>query len=448
MRRRPVLAAALVAAAAVVTALAPGAAAQQPRPRWDTRVLALVPPPGFPAHAYVHPDGRIYEGTYVNLLGDSRPSRIFEFDGDGTLQRSWPMTGQDLAGDNGVQVATSDARERLVLLDHSPARALLLDRATGDLLPYATFPPVAGGAAIPNYAAWGPDGSLYVTDYAHGVIFRVPPGGGVAEPWLADPQLDGAAGFGTTGIALAGDRRTLLVAQQTSPAAGNPLTGALFATEIGLDGRAGPLRRLWQSGSLDLADGFAIAASGRIYLAALGPNQIVVLGPDGREQERFPRQPVSGENGSAVPFASPSSTAFLGTRLIVPNQDQPRGEPDRQTLHDVEVGEPGLPELIPANAGLRPGERAAPPRTRQAIRLTVNPRRVRAGARVRFRFRATAGGRALRGALVSFAGRRARTNAAGRAVITSRLQRPGTRRAVATRRGLTRATAAVRVVRR
>ena len=31
-----------------------------------------------------------------------------------------------------------------------------------------------------NYAAWGPDGSLYVTDYLQGVVWRVPPGGGEA----------------------------------------------------------------------------------------------------------------------------------------------------------------------------------------------------------------------------------------------------------------------------
>lgn len=374
------------------------AATAQPRSRWDTRVLALVPPPGFPAHAYVHPNGRIYEGIYVNLLGDPRPSRVFLFDGDGTLLRSWTITGLDLPGGPpptkpgvGVQVATSDARGRLVLLDHSPARALLLDRASGALLHYATFPAVGGDPPVPNYAAWGPDGSLYVTDYAHGTIFRVPPGGGVAQPWLTDPRLAGAAGFGTTGIALAADRRTLLVAQQTSPAAGSPLTGGLFATEIGGASRAGkpgPLRRVWQSGPMDLADGFAIAASGRIYLAVLGPNQLVAIGADGREQDRFPRQPITGENGSSVAFSSPSSAAFLGTRLIVPNQDQPRGDLDHQAIHDVEVGEAGLPELIPANAGLRPGEQAKKPRrisASEAGRRACRKRRASRARRARSR---------------------------------------------------------------
>jgi sugar lactone lactonase YvrE len=371
-------AAAVTAALAALLACAAVAGAQQPRPRWDTRVLALVPPPGFPAHAYVHPNGRIYEGTYVNLLGDSRPSRVFEYDGAGTLLRSWTMTGQDLAGDTGVQVATSDARGRLVLLDHSPARALLLDTRTGELVPYATFPLVGGEPPIPNYATWGPDGSLYVTDYGHGVIFRVPPAGGIAEPWLADPRLD-AVEFGTTGIALAADRRTLLVGQQTSPAAGNPLTGGIFTVAIGADGRPGALRRMWESGPLDLADGFAVARSGRVYVAALGPNQVVVLGPDGREQERFPEQLIAGDNGSPVPFDTPSSAAFEGTRLVVPNQAQPLGNADHQVLHDVEVGEEGLPELIPANAGLRPGERAAKAKSKSKKKSKKKKKRSRHG---------------------------------------------------------------------
>ena len=44
---------------------------------------------------------------------------------------------------------------------------------------------------MPDYAAWGPDGSLYVTDYQQAVIWRIPPGGGRPVIWLADRRLDG-----------------------------------------------------------------------------------------------------------------------------------------------------------------------------------------------------------------------------------------------------------------
>ena len=66
------------------------------RERWDTRVFAHVPSPGYPAFVYVHPNGRVYAGTYTNPRGDSSPSRVFEWTRGGTLQRSWTVPGQDL----------------------------------------------------------------------------------------------------------------------------------------------------------------------------------------------------------------------------------------------------------------------------------------------------------------------------------------------------------------
>ena len=73
--------------------------------------------------------------------------------------------------------------------------------------------------------------------------------------------------------------------------------------------------------------------------------------PDGRERERFPATPLTGENGSAVPFDNPSSARFLGTRLMVANQSFLAADPTHQAILDVETGEPGLPEHIPAAAG-------------------------------------------------------------------------------------------------
>jgi sugar lactone lactonase YvrE len=338
---------------ALLASLVAGAATAHAadRPRWDAKTLAIVPPPGFPARAYVAPNGRIYEGTYDNPAGDTVPSRVFEYLADGTLMRSWTIRGQDLAQAHGVQVATSDAQGRLVLLDKAPARVVLLDPRTGAQTTYATFtdlptcgsppcsPALRDETPMADYGAWGPDGSLYVTDYQQAVIWRVPPGGGAAQVWLADHRLDGDM-FGTAGIALAADHRTLVISQGSSAGlmAGNPATGRIYTVAIGDDGKPGDLRQLWESGPAEAPDGIAIAKSGRIYVALVSPiaNQLVAVGPDGEEIDRSP-----------ATFDAPSSVAFLDNSLIVADQSYVNGDPSHMRILDVAVGEPGIPELIP-----------------------------------------------------------------------------------------------------
>jgi hypothetical protein len=90
---------------------------------------------------------------------------------------------------------------------------------------------------------------------------------------------------------------------------------------------------------------------------------------------------------------------------------------------------------------------------RPSLALKVSPRRVLSGRRVRFRFKVTGrrpGGRRrlVRGATVRFAGRRVRTNGRGRAVMTLRFRRVTLRPVLARKKGLGRAVAVVRVVRR
>jgi sugar lactone lactonase YvrE len=356
----------VAAALSPVLALAAAADSAEKRPRWDTQVFSRVPNPGYPAFVYAHPNGRVYAGTYTNPLGDAVRSRVLEWTADGTLQRSWTVPGQNLSEAHGVQVATSDARGRLVLLEKSTSRALMLDPRTGRFTRYTTFPDlptcgatVAAGCspnlldkpAIPNYAAWGSRGELYVTDYGQAVIWRVPPGGGKARVWFADRRLDGVE-LGTAGMLLAPGRRALLVTQQTSAGLGeaNPTTGKLYRIAI-RDGRAAGMRLKWESLPGELPDGFGIARSGRIYLANAGLSaQVVVLTADGKELERFPETPGAGDNGSEIPFDTPSNATFLGQRILVANQSF-LGTGENHAVLDVAVGERGRRPFIPETAG-------------------------------------------------------------------------------------------------
>jgi hypothetical protein len=335
----------------------------------------------------------IYEGTYDNPTGSSLSSRVLQYTATGELLGSWTVAGQDTSKPHGVQVAANDARGRLLLLDKTSGRILRLDPRTGSQTRYSRVPDIptcSNGAAsgrcspalldlapMPDYAAWGPDGSLYVTDYQQAVIWRIPPGGGTAQIWLADKRLDGGP-FGTACILLMPDHRTLLFDQASNGGLGaaNPTTGKLYEVPIGPGSRAGALKQVWESGPADAADGCVLSRSGHIYVALAGESsQIVELDSSGHELYRFGQQ-YTGTNDSNVPYDTPSGLAYLGTDLIVANQSYFAGNPSNQALLDVETGEPGMPAYVPPNAGLKPAPKHKPaPHRHKRKRRHHSPRR-------------------------------------------------------------------------
>jgi sugar lactone lactonase YvrE len=358
--------------------------------RGDVRVLALVPSPYFPALPHVMA-GNVYEGTYDNPSGDRQPSKVFEFSAAGALVRSWTVQGQDVSKPHGVQVAANDTRGRLLLLDKTSGRIIRLDPRTGGQTLYSRVPdlrlcgPSQGPpcspalvdlAPMPDYAVWGPDGSLYVTDYQQAVIWRIPPGGGAARVWLADRRLDGGP-FGTACVTMLPDHRTLLFDQASNGGLGglNPTTGKLYSVALEPGDRPGALRQLWESGPADAPDGCAVARSGDVYLALVGlSNQIVELSPAGTEIARFGQQ-YTGANNSPVPFDSPSGVAFLGTQLIIANQSYFADNHANQALLALETGEAGQPVYVPANAGVAPAR--AKHKKRRPERRTEREKRKR-----------------------------------------------------------------------
>lgn len=343
MRRRLLL---LLTLAFLGLAPAPVAPAALASPaRWTTTVFAKVPAPGRPAYVHAHTNGRVYAGTYAAVEA-GRPSRVLEWSRSGTLLRSWTVPGQRVGAEHGVQVATQTRSGRLVVLDTSTSTVRTLNTRTGRWRTVARLP-----GAVPNYATWGPGGVLFVTDYGAGRIWKVSRRGR-ATVWFRSPALQGAAGFGTTGIVFRKRERDLLITQQTTADGGGvtPTQGFLYRLPIRPGGRPGAIETLWASQPADLPDGFGIGRrTGHVYIAMAGlTNQVVEVDPrTGTEVARFPDLPLTGDNGSPVPFDTPCSATFLGTRILVANQSAIQGNAAHQAILAVEVGERGRRPFLP-----------------------------------------------------------------------------------------------------
>ena len=337
-------------------ALLPAVLSAQEREPLDIETFALVPPPGQPEGIAVSDDGTVYVGTNV-VATSSRPepSKIFAFDSTGVLVEEYTVPGVE-----GLLGMAFDGDGRLYVVDPTPPRVFRLDPETGAQSDYTAFhdvlPCSQGGAPgdcsdtqgddvpLPNYLVFAEDGTMYVTDTRQALIWRVPRGGGEPEVWFTDGCLEGT--FGPNGIQFEADGETLLFAMTGTQQGGcdaAPANGALYQLRVLPDGSPDDhLSLFWESQPADGPDGFSIAASGNVYVALAGTNQIAVLSPTGAELARVPETPVDNALLD-VPLDMPASTAFLGTSVLFTNQSLFAGHPDSWAVLDLFADEVGLP---------------------------------------------------------------------------------------------------------
>jgi gluconolactonase len=233
------------------------------------------------------PDGTLYvsgeAGQIYRLEPDDTATQV-------TTTGGWTL---GLAADAEGRIYACDAGNRAVMRwsggDAAPE-------------PWSTGPADAP-FATPNWGAFGPDGSYYVSDSGGwktrtgriAVVRR-----GVTRLWT-----DEARDF-PNGLALTPDGRELWVLESTP--------GALVAFDIRDDGSAGP-RRVVASLEGTVPDGIAFATDGSAILACYRPDVVLRWSAAGGVE-------VVANDPEGVSLAAPTNCVFAGpdrSTIVLPN---------------------------------------------------------------------------------------------------------------------------------
>jgi hypothetical protein len=372
---------------ALVTVLAAGLlwwsptvhASTTPRPFGDIRVFTTLGYPGTPGGIAVNGDTVYVDTSAANVdrLFDGY-DQIYSYDTRTaeqvrrpiTVSRQYPVAPMGLAG------MAQDAAGRLYVADMN-GRVDRVDPRTGASETYATIPTGADTSLpdMPAFVTFDKGGNLYVGDAGGSpIIWRVPPGGGSAQPWFIDPRLSSTWGATVLGVTVDPTNTYLYFATGNQPIVAIyrlPLANAdpqhLQLVHRYTDVVVTPPRPEASAATLSCvlvqplgAGGLAFGRSGDLYVALASRNQLSILQPDGEEKARFPS---TADNAKLpVPLSFPFDLAFNGRgSLLVTNAGDatigngpahvsPPGGPETAknwVVYDVNVGDTAAPLMRP-----------------------------------------------------------------------------------------------------
>jgi len=233
------------------------------------------------------PDGTVW------VSGEK--GQIYRVDADGRATEATTTGGWTLG-------LASDGEGRIYACDPPNGAVMRWTPGGGPPEPWTRGAPGAP-FVTPNWGAFGPDGSYYVTDSGSwkggdGRILVVRRG--ATSLWTRD-----AAAF-PNGCAVSSDGRELWVLESTP--------GALVSFAINPDGSAGP-RRVLADLAGTVPDGLAFATDGSVVIAFYRPDAVWRRHADGRIE-------VLGHDPEGTVLAAPTNVVFAGpgrTELLTPN---------------------------------------------------------------------------------------------------------------------------------
>ena len=178
--------------------------------------------------------------------------------------------------------------------------------------PAQTF---ATGTEGANGIVFDKQGNLFVSGGRSGIVYRVGPNGGVAQPAVKlEPYTrklpDGKTEQAAVANGLDFDAKGILYVADTA-------RGAIWKIEMQTDGKGSKPMLFAQSPLLEGVDGTALDADGKLWAAVNERNAIVTVTRDGNVQE-------VAKNGSAGPLEFPSAIVFVGNMAYISNYDTPR----------------------------------------------------------------------------------------------------------------------------
>ena len=222
--------------------------------------------------------------------------QIYRIGGDGTATEIASTGGWTLG-------LAADGAGRIVACDPVRREVLRLDPADGSWATLATGP---DGAPFitPNWGAYGPDGTFYVTDSGvwkgrNGRICAIRPDGRTEV--FSDESVDFP-----NGLALSPDGTELWVLESTP--------GRLVRFGIGGNGVAGP-RKVVAELPGTVPDGIAFATDGSAVIACYRPDIVFRWRPEGALE-------LLAADPEGTALAAPTNVAFCGPDLgtiAVPN---------------------------------------------------------------------------------------------------------------------------------